>query len=360
MAASWDALCSAHFGRAASERWAKAAASAVFGSGADPDEREVRDWLAGSDVAGARYIADFAEGPLRRWPMLAISSSWPPGVGPIRLRALHAPGVGPARSAERFVREELLPCLLQATALVRRAASDPATPIDVTYVDVRDRLRSLPPPSPAGRAAVILPQHINGGVTFHAHRRIVVYRREDACKVLVHELLHAFGLDRALWVHASPAAARAEAEFARRHRVVSAVRFVGLGEAYVESLACYLHARWWSGRRRPAGWPATLKRVAAHIEDVGRRVDRACSLGGRAEFAEGTHAFAYAVCRAAVWATALPALLSSWPPGRPPSDPAAFAAFLDGAIAAWDRRRLQQQKKQRLRTEPSLRMTPLQ
>jgi hypothetical protein len=326
---SWDGLCRQYYEVAANPNVVASFAIA-------PDGVAHRAWLCGPNVAGSRYVADFATGSLQDWPMREVA--WGDGGGrraKLRLRVLSN-----TPSVTAFVDAHLLPCLLQTVALLRAAtASDPT--LDVTFVDSQKR-RAMPRAKNGG-CVVILPEHINGGVTYHnagidATVRVVVYRREDACKVLVHELTHAFAVDGGLWVQTSSAARAADKALASRCNVVSQGPIpMGMSEAYTEALACYLHARWWAGAQR-ADASGVLGRVAAHIEDVGRRVDAACSDGGRRAFREGTHAFAYAVCRAAVWSTgALPRMLTRWPPGLPPTNPAEFAAFLGGAIDAWKR-----------------------
>ena len=401
------------------------------------DEAEHRAWLCGRDVSGSRYIADVATIPMRAWPIREVrwdgggkrdvqpgrsgtrnststSTSSSTSSSNVRLFTLCNPK---KKDGERFIAERLLPCLLQTCALLREATStNPA--IDVTYVDTPQR-RSMPeatstaPSFASTPAVVIVPDSINGGVTYHsvgARKRVIVYRREDACKVLVHELVHAFRLDSALWTSTSPDALAADRAFAKRHQVspIDPLMPLGISEAYTEALACYVHAWWWHFRKLLAsgagaasgtrsktrtktgaaegtdrasggidrasggidrasgteGIHETLGRLSAHIEDVGRRVDAACSDGGRREFREGTHAFAYAVCRAAVWSTgAMPRMLEMWPPGFPPRNPADFAVFLDGAIEAWGRARTTpSSRKLRITSDipPGLMMTPLQ
>lgn len=342
MMSTWDDLCRAHYAGPAN------AGPPSFSAAAD--EAEHRAWLCGPDVIGSRYVAAFATTPMRTWPIREVRDV----VRGARLIALCDPD-RPASDmlvGERFVCDRVAPCLARTYALLlaaigtatrtaTSAATRAAPEIVVTYVDATKR-RTMP----ASPSEVVGAENINGGVTYHLagpQKRIIVYRREDACKVLVHELVHAFGLDAALWTHLSRAAHDADRAFAKQHRVsaVDPAKPLGLGEAYAETLATYLHAHWWHhqapGARRE---DATLGRVAAHVEDVGRRVDALCSRGGTREFLELTHAFAYAVCRAAIWSTgALPEMLKRWPPGSPPKDPAAFATFLTDAIQSWDRKR---------------------
>jgi hypothetical protein len=352
---SWDGRCARYYANEG------VASNVTFEDG---DAAELRAWLIGR-ACGTRYVSDFACGPLRRWPIREVR--WA-GQGHLRLHVMSAPH--DAARTERFVRRDLLPLLLQTTALLPTSVD--AEPLDVVFAAIRRPARSLPrrPGDP------VMARNINGGVTFYGGvggvggvgvggvggvepSRILVYRQEDACKVLVHELIHASGLDDGLMGRAASDIGLA---LGRRHGVVSVgpaggagQSTVALSEAYTESLACYLHARWWGVRRSaPGGTGGAVARMAAHAEDVARRVERHQASSG---LREGTHCFSYVICRAAIWAR-LDAFLQRWPPGSPPGDPAAFATFVEEALAAWKGKAGGQ--KQRGAYSRSLRMTPLQ
>ena len=215
------------------------------------------------------------------------------------------------------------------------------------YIDATEPKRTLPPEP----GQPVMPVNINGGVTMLRTGRIVVYRREDACKVLVHELLHLHGLDQAL-----RNAPRAEARLRARYGVVAVDRGVPLGinEAFTETLACYLHTIWWSFARKRSP-ESSLRRVSAHVRSVADRTTT--HYGGTLAYVEGTHCFAYVACRAALWhGPFLKRVLAAYPPGKPPSD---AEAFVDLMIEALDRRR-RLQKGVGVSQSSSLQMTPLQ
>ena len=355
MAASWDQLCRAHYAGG------DGASAVRFAKLSPREERAARSWLC-DEVAGSRYAAAFASEPFRIWPIREAKSDFL--AAGVRLMVLGADGADVDGATATFVADEFLPALRQTASLLR-AVSPLFTEVIVTYADI-DRPRAYSYSSAPGPGFVISPMHINGGVTFATPGqppRIVVYRREDATKVLVHELVHAAGIDRALHRLSSREAEAADVAFGHRHDVesVNQGQPLGLSEAYTETLACYLHSRWWRAAFRPRRMRPTARRVdavlAAHIEAVARALDAAASGGGASTFREGTHGFAYAVCRAAIWATSLRSFLTRWPPGHPPRDPAAFAEFLSQAIVAWGRQRGAPSS---TRTTRSLRMTPLQ
>ncbi len=235
--------------------------------------------------------------------------------------------------------------------------------VRLLYVDLRS-LRHLP----SEPGAALLPQHVNGGLAMPAQRPsvpVLVYRREDARKVAVHELVHAHGLDAALHGHPSAEAAAVRAFGVRMHGAFT--RSVGLGEAYVEALACFLfaaHADLGASPGRRSG-TAALERASKRSDAIARRVlahfgrhamlaqhdYRVAVATGRAHppslqqqlpvpvhaIVEGTHAVAYVLARAALMRpNALRDLLGTYPPGTPPADAAEFFHRVARAAAAWD------------------------
>lgn len=126
--------------------------------------------------------------------------------------------------------------------------------------------------------------HVNGGWAVPGVREVHVYRREEAHKVLLHEMVHALEMDVP---HASvePVRRRFEAEFGRR-------LWPHFGEAYTELLAEWL----WSiagatslaaAERR---WRAQLTCSAKQAVDVWARIRRS-----RTD--EDTNVFAYYVMK---------------------------------------------------------------
>jgi hypothetical protein len=227
------------------------------------------------------------------------------------------------------LRDRFAACMLDTVSLLRAAtpsASHPPGMLQVVFMPSA-RTRSLP----CARYAPLMPDNVNGGVTFRrVPVQVLVFRAEDACKVLVHELLHAFG-----WGDAFQSVS-AEAVFAARWRVRSTVPggVMGLHEVFVETLACYLHTLWSAGH-------AALPRVRRHVLRVAQRLlvhhGRLRPQDASRVMREGTHSFAYGIGKAAFWGrqTTLDAFLRAYPPGRRVSDARGFAGRLDAALQAW-------------------------
>lgn len=118
--------------------------------------------------------------------------------------------------------------------------------------------------------------------------RVIVYRREDAAKVMIHELIHLFRLDGDLvdenverkWMD----------KFMKHLAIVSfPINRVNIREAVTETLACYLFAEL-----------SAMKNGNRIGVMIGRRIDRiAASL--ELPIRDGTHAFAYMICRSILW-----------------------------------------------------------
>lgn len=93
-------------------------------------------------------------------------------------------------------------------------------------------------------------ENINGGVTMSLHdgdeRRVFVYRREHARKVLLHELAHAMGVDAFLTSDAVAAdeVLKTESRIGKRLNWSASLERDGrfrIVEALVETVACYWH-----------------------------------------------------------------------------------------------------------------------
>jgi hypothetical protein len=310
---------------------------------------EVRAWL--EEVVGTWYMPPFVAAPALEWRIREARWDRSGCCADVRLTVLYSQSDA---SAEAFVRTEVVPVLMSTVSLLRAAAMRGEAKqnrhpyVDVYYIDATAPKRTLPPEP----GQPVMPVNINGGVTMLRTGRIVVYRREDACKVLVHELLHLHGLDQAL-----RNAHRAEARLRARYGVVAVDRGVPLGinEAFTETLACYLHTIWWSLARKRSP-ESTLRRVSTHVRSVADRTT--AHYGGTLAYVEGTHCFAYVACRAALWhGPFLKRVLAAYPPGKPPTD---AEAFVDLLIEALDRRRRRQKGSGSSAPGASLQMTPLQ
>lgn len=143
-----------------------------------------------------------------------------------------------------------------------------------------DRPRILPPfTAPAQK-------HLNGGWTSLDHSgppEVHVYRREEAHKVLIHECIHALGLD-------VPADALLESQRVAIERTLGGYRlYPHFGEAYTEFYAEFL---WAAVSKTPLkAWSAQLACSEGQAKEVWARV----SLTAPKE--ENTSVFAYYVMK---------------------------------------------------------------
>lgn len=173
------------------------------------------------------------------------------------------------------------------------------------------------PSTPGDRLTCV---HVNSGVTFIPARpttsttHILIYRRQDACKVMMHELVHAMGVDTA-W--------REEP-----HASVDAGH--GFNESYVDAIACYMHALWSAHRCDPRGTSGyAVATTRETILDVAARVQHHFR---RHTWSESTHAYSYYVCKAALWYD-LPAFLATTRGNVTRPDVSRFHAFLAVALS---------------------------
>ena len=132
---------------------------------------------------------------------------------------------------------------------------------------------------------------VNSGVTQHLDGEtavVLVYRRQEAAKVVVHELLHAYRLDATGFIGDDGRWLAAGRALADRWGVRSSVQ-VRLNEAYTETLASFLYAA-------VAG--LDMERMRAHFLDQAEKV--ICILLATG-MQQATHAFEYYVVKAALF-----------------------------------------------------------
>jgi hypothetical protein len=171
-----------------------------------------------------------------------------------------------------FVKEAIVPVLEYTWNILSKITGrDGSTfdSVDLIYVDVLS-----PRLLPSVPGASIDCDHINGGLTqtnvsvpgHGGEAKVMVYRREDAGKVLMHELIHLFDM--------GPKSLGVEAV-----------------EQYTEAVAIHLWAQYVG-----EDYITTSERV------VGVARDAVEHFGGRVEnWKETTHAYSYVVVRAAIW-----------------------------------------------------------
>jgi hypothetical protein len=156
-------------------------------------------------------------------------------------------------------------------------------------------------------ARPLAPVDVNSGVTWFVGGRVhvLVYRREEATKVLVHELVHALGIDRF-----SPEFEAAGVRLAARHGVVSRVP-VRLNETYTELLASYVHVtlRTALAGDDPLALPGAIDRrlraMKRHFERQAHKI--MCAHYSDGTLLQDTHVFEYYVVKAALFRRRTPA-----------------------------------------------------
>lgn len=182
--------------------------------------------------------------------------------------------IGPA-TQRMFAEARLMPVILEC---VRSLAVD-KRPVHVTYCDAcGDRLL------PARHADTISAEHVNGGMCMGTSMGVLVFRRQDAEKVLVHELLHLYDVDTPLRGLAPEVQAHISRPLPGMWGNVT-LSTVSLAEAYTDAVACTVFCG--LGRARPHALQAAA-RVLSHF-GMGRR-----------PFSETTHAFSYYIVKAAM------------------------------------------------------------
>jgi hypothetical protein len=168
-------------------------------------------------------------------------------------------------------------------------------------------------------SSVLTSYEVNSGVTSFERRRtvVVVYRREEMEKTLIHELLHAFGF------------------------ALSSDVDVNVNEARVDFMACYLNLLIYSNIHPKNSYRRLLAVERRHVTEQAFRVLRHKSFSGT------THALAYYVLKAVLFAHAAEYLRSD------PRDTARFIADRLPSFCATRKPRIAD-------GDDSLRMTSLQ
>lgn len=191
--------------------------------------------------------------------------------------------VGGGERERAFALRRLAPVLLECvrvlTTLTRQ--HDKVMHVHVTYCNACPA--RIFPPSPA---MALTSEHVNGGVCMGETMGVLVFRRQDAEKVLIHELLHLFGVDAALREVPGLVEARVVGPRPGMWGVRVGSLPVHLSESYTDAVACLVFC----GDRRRAAACAVERatRVMAHFK-----------MGGT-PFLESTHAFAYYIVKAAM------------------------------------------------------------
>lgn len=178
-----------------------------------------------------------------------------------------------------FAQNTLSPIIVRLVKHLKRSGM--STQVHVTYCNACDA-RFLP----SVRGARLTSDHVNGGMCMGEDMGILVFRKQDAVKVLVHELLHLFNKDspmRNLPKHIESTVVRSCKGLWRDRKGGVPV---GLNEAYTDAIACLMFCGDVDRARTHAVHMAT--KVLAHFRF------------GELPFLESTHAFSYYVVKAAI------------------------------------------------------------
>lgn len=224
-------------------------------------------WCAMGPFCPVRLVALLGGGALGRTAVLRR----PKGIVTLTV-------IGGARERE-FAASTLVPVLLECVRVLEVLAKP--RPVHVTYCSACPA-RVAPP-----RAGDVLSsEHINGGVCMGTEQGVLVFRRQDAEKVLIHELLHLYGVDASL----RTLSAAVEAHVVRPctglwgHRNGSLP--VHLSEAYTDAIACLVFCG--DSCRAQAVAVSRAARVLTHFNM------------GKVPFKEATHVFSYYIVKAAL------------------------------------------------------------
>ena len=320
--------------------------TAVSGKLVPSENGPIREWLLDLSKERSSWGTTFMKDPFRKWGMYRCETN--------ASNASHMPALwilcdnDDTSPTLEFVNARILPLLHDlVTALVQDGVVHPSVfqGSEVVFAAIRKPLRTLP----EKHGQPVKPDNINGGLTHtpgHMPSRILVYRVQDAGKVLVHEILHLAGLDEPLQAHGGHAwnpVKEAQAMVAQRYGIITNRHPLGLNESYTEVMACYLHTLWWAACKSSSSSSrirlenAALSKMQKHIQMVARRVWRHYSHpNGTVEWREHTHCFSYVACRASLWTPPFfKRLLSTYPPGQTPQDPNVYSQLLVESMDSW-------------------------
>lgn len=179
-----------------------------------------------------------------------------------------------------YAKRRLVPVILMCLRRFGRGRKE----VHVTYCDAcGDRVL------PAKHGTPLASEHVNGGVTMDRDMGVLVFRRQDAQKVLVHELMHLFGMDESIRGLDSTL----EKRVVRDRPGLWSWRGsknpvpIALSEAYTDAIACIIYC------------DGDLVRARQHAVSTASKVLEHFGWG-TLPFSETTHAFSYYVVKAAM------------------------------------------------------------
>lgn len=235
---------------------------------------------------------------------------------------------------EEGLHTSLLKTMIYGLDCIERAVSlvDPEMKEDMSkYVSVMCLMLDEPRALPENDGEAIGVEDINAGVTQFVgeERHVLIYRKQHAHKVLLHEVIHAMDLDSGLYVKDGEDVPDAEADVMTQLNYGSSTDMLNWHETYTELLACYWHLFMYvPGNCRMSGLDVRTSRNvlwgkenARYLEACATIVDhhaKALDLNyadyaeeddstvmkfiASLEMEEDTHVFSYFIAKAAMWA----------------------------------------------------------
>ena len=158
---------------------------------------------------------------------------------------------------------------------------------------------------PINKGATIQAIHVNGGATYVGTGKCIVYRKEELFKVLLHELMHVYGIDETSDIYAL------DQKFARKYNVTTSR--LGLTEAYNDTMTCLMYGGIYIMLKNPGisrkkydeQFTHVTNHMWAYMTLTAAKIYNHYNVKPYGPIIEDTHVFAYYICKAA--------LLSNWP-----------------------------------------------
>lgn len=121
---------------------------------------------------------------------------------------------------------------------------------------------------------------INSGLRFSSDNTILVYRKEEAAKVIIHELIHAFELD-----------INVNVQFQNKNLIIKSNVPIRFTETYTELLASILYTEYTRTTSRKEAFTSLFR----HFEKQADKV--MCIYGMGDVFLQNTHVFEYIIAK---------------------------------------------------------------
>jgi hypothetical protein len=202
-------------------------------------------------------------------------------------------------------------------AFILNRTSKQVKEIDIVLVFSKQR-KELPEQQSNSKTSLspLSPCHVNSGLTIHRNRTstsgilvpfCMIYRLEEMEKVIMHEMMHAWGID--FWYQPHH-----EEHFRKLFNIDDTGKGTRLSESYNDAIACMfmVGVDVYKGQRGAMSSLATftelyeqrLHYTRLHVVDVAQRViayHEGREMPEQAQWREDTHAFAYYVVKALIF-----------------------------------------------------------